>query len=154
MTLQISDAGVEFIKRFEGFSKVSYPDPGTGGRPYTIGYGTTRINGRSVELGMTCTEEEAFQWLANDVNDYLHQVEHAIEPVLYQSQVDAIASFVYNVGCGNFLKSTLLKKINACDWQGASLEFLKWNRAAGKVMKGLTKRRTAESEVFMRDVNE
>lgn len=154
MSLQISDAGVEFIKRFEGFSKVAYPDPGTGGRPYTIGYGTTRVNGKPVELGMTCTEEEALQWLAEDVNDYLRQIEGSVEPALYQSQVDAIASFAYNVGCGNFLKSTLLKKINALDWHGASIEFLKWNRAAGKVMMGLTKRRTAESEIFMRDVHE
>lgn len=150
--LEISNDGVDLIKQFEGFSSKSYPDPATGDRPYTIGYGTTRINGVPVELGMTCTEEEAFQWLGDDANDYLASIERLIKVDLTQNQVDAIASFVYNVGCGNFEKSTLLKKINAQDWLGASQEFLKWNRANGKVMGGLTRRRKAESTMFMQDL--
>lgn len=148
MPLEISPAGVEFIKQFEGFSANSYLCPAG---VWTIGYGTTVIDGKKVRPGMSCTKEQALMWLTDDVNMYLNEVEGKINPHLNltQGQVDAIASFVYNVGSGNFNKSTLLRLMNSGDFSGAADQFLRWNKSGGKVLAGLTRRREAERAMFL-----
>ena len=146
MTLSISQRGVELIKGFEGFKDTAYQDiVGV----WTIGYGTTVIGGEKVKKGMTCTEEEACEFLASDVDLYLSEVESHISYDVNQNQVDSIASFIYNLGSSAFIKSTLLKKLNAGDVSGAAAEFMKWNKAGGKEVKGLTRRRKAEQDLFM-----
>lgn len=146
MTFTISKAGVDFIKEFEGYSDKAYEDiVGV----WTIGYGTTLIDGEKVQPGMTCTEDEACAWLEQDVQDYLDRVAPFIRVDLTQNQVDSLASFAYNLGVGALTKSTLLKKLNAGDIEGAGDEFLRWDKAGGKKVKGLTRRRVAERDMFL-----
>lgn len=144
--MQISAKGIELIKIFEGFESKAYPDPATGGKPYTIGFGTTRYpDGREVKLGDTCMPEQAEVWL----RDYLQRIDPKITVELNDNQLGAIASFIYNLGTSNWLTSTLRRKINADPSDPLiAKEFKKWNKAAGKVMKGLTRRREAEARLY------
>lgn len=147
--MQVSERGVDLIKQFEGFRDKAYQDIiGV----WTIGYGTTRVDDEGVKPHMVCTQEQACYWLEDEANEYLDKVEHAIAVELNQNQVDAIASFMYNVGIGNFLKSTLLKKINKMDWDGAAAEFPKWDMAGGKHVGGLKRRRLQEQALFLEEV--
>lgn len=139
----ISNKGLALIKKFEGFRDKAYQDiVGV----WTIGYGSIKIKGRKVLPTDTVTEHEAEQLieqeLAQDVYPYLYGLG------LNQNQFDALCSFIYNLGATNFNKSTLKKKLLAEDYVGASFEFIKWNKAGGNVVDGLTKRRLAESKLF------
>ena len=139
----ISNKGLALIKKFEGFRDKAYQDiVGI----WTIGYGSIKIKGRKVLPTDTVTEHEAEQLieqeLAQDVYPYLYGLG------LNQNQFDALCSFIYNLGATNFNKSTLKKKLLAEDYVGASFEFIKWNKAGGNVVEGLTKRRLAESKLF------
>lgn len=142
--MRTSERGLAFIAEHEGLMLHAYPDPGTGAEPYTIGYGHTG----GVKPGDTCTEAQAMEWLAEDVREAERAIERLVTVDLTQDQFDALVSFVFNLGAGNFGGSTLLKRINAGDFEGASREFPKWNKAAGRVMAGLTKRRLAEAALF------
>jgi len=148
--MKTSQAGLDLIKASEGYVDHAYPDPATGAEPITIGYGSTYADGQKVVMGMTCTEEDALRWLMQEVE---HKVESKLPTLikveLSQGQFDAIVSFCYNVGMGNFSSSTLLKKLNAGDYEGASNEFPKWNKGAGKVLPGLVRRREAERQLFL-----
>lgn len=135
----------DLIKHFEGCSLVTYPDPATGGAPWTIGYGHT---GPEVYPGMQITQEEADQLLIQDAMKVSSQVQSLVSVELSQPELDALVCFVFNVGIGNFAKSTLLKKLNAGDYAGAANELPRWSRAAGKVMAGLIARREAEERMF------
>lgn len=139
----IGDAGLALIKEFEGLSLKAYPDPATGGEPITIGYGHTG----GVKLGDEISESKAAQLLFADTKRFSDEVA-AKAPVATQNQFDAMVSLAYNVGVANFGSSTLLKKHNAGDYTGAQNEFVRWNRAAGKVMAGLTRRREAEAALY------
>ena len=92
--------------------------------------------------------DEAEEQLQRDLKPFAQQIEKAIVVDVNDNQFCALLSFVYNLGIGNFRSSTLLKKLNTGDYRGASLEFPKWNRAGGKVLKGLTRRRLAEQALF------
>lgn len=143
--MRISDEGIVLIKQHEGYSPKAYPDPGTGGEPYTIGYGHTG----GVKLGQTCDEAQADAWLRQDIEHAERAVTDLVAQPLTQNQFDSLVDFVYNVGAGNFSKSTLLRKINERDWGGAGDEFLRWNKAGGHVLAGLTARREDERNMFM-----
>lgn len=147
--MKMSDSGKQLIRESEGLRLKSYPDPGTGGFPFTIAYGTTVIKGKPVKLGMTCTKEQAEEYLTDDLVKFETEVCDLVKVKLTQGQFDALVDFAYNVGSNNLRKSTLLKLLNAGDYTGASNEFLKWNKAAGKVLAGLTKRRAAERNLFI-----
>ena len=136
----------DLIKRFEGCRLTAYPDPATGGEPVTIGYGHC---GPEVKSGMTISQAIADAYLVKDVTHAADALERAVTVPLTQGQVDALCSFIFNCGAGNFLKSTMLRKINNGDKLGASLELLKWTKAAGKDMPGLVKRRAAEQSLFL-----
>ena len=142
--MKISDAGIALIKSFEGLRLEAYPDPATNGEPFTIGYGSTE----GVYEGMTITEDEAEARLHKDVARFEDCVNGALQVSVTQGQFDALVSFAFNLGCGNLRKSTLLRKLNADDADGAAAEFAVWNRAAGRVMAGLTRRREAERDLF------
>ena len=147
--MKISNKGLELIKTFEGLSLKPYLDAVN---IPTIGFGNTFYeNMKKVTLqDETITEERAdslFNFLVT--TNFVNVVNRLVIVDINQNQFDALVSFVYNLGSGNFEKSTLLKKVNQEDFIGASLEFEKWNRASGKVLNGLTKRRLAEKELFL-----
>lgn len=144
-----SPDGIDFIKSFEGFKGKSYPDPKTGGAPYTIGYGTTVYpNGTKVRLGETISESTALAFLTTNLTAFENAVNTLVTVSLNQNQFDALVSFTYNLGRANFASSTLLKLLNAGDYDGASKQFIRWVSPGSSVEKGLTIRRKAEAELF------
>lgn len=140
----ISDRGLALITEFEGCSLSAYPDPATGGEPWTIGYGHTG----GVKPGDTCVHEQALEWLRSDTSEAEACVDANVVPELTQNQRDALISFVFNLGCLTFRGSTLLRLLNAGDVAGAAQQFKRWNHAGGKEMAGLTRRREAEADLF------
>lgn len=148
--MQVSDAGIELIKSFEGFRANAYPDPKSGGDPWTVGYGTTKFpSGRPVKKGDYVTPAQAEMYLREDVKKFAKSVDALVTVPLKQCQYDALVSFVYNLGATNFRKSTLLKKLNAKDYKGAADEFLRWVSPGSSVEAGLRRRRTAERTMFL-----
>lgn len=144
-----------FIRSFEALRLKAYPDPGTGGDPWTIGYGHT---GRHVVPGLEITEAEANELFDGDVMIAEDGVNQLVKVPLTTGQFDALVSFAFNVGLDidtddvaeGLGDSTLLKKLNRGDYAGAAAEFPKWNRAGGKIMNGLIRRRAAEQQMFLR----
>ena len=141
-----SERCYDLIKEFEGCRLTAYPDPATGGDPITIGVGHT---GPEVHLGMTISQSIADAYLMKDAEHAADAVRRGVTVKINQNQFDALVSLVFNIGAGNFQKSTLLRKLNAGDTLGASLEILRWNKAAGREMAGLTRRRAAEQSLFL-----
>lgn len=143
-------AAVDSIKDWEGCRLTAYPDPGTGGAPWTIGFGSTRdINGAAIKPGTTWTLEQAEQKLAQDVAKFGEGVSSLLGPApTTASQWAAMVSFAYNVGLQALKESTLLRKHKEGDYEGAAHEFLRWTKAAGKEHPGLVKRRDAESKLY------
>ena len=141
----INEAGLALVREFEGCSLTAYPDPGTGGAPWTIGYGSTK----SVQPGLTISQDEAEERLRYDLEAAEQCVERSVKGVvLTDDEFSACVSLCFNIGCGAFSGSTLARKLNAGDRDGALREFARWNRAGGKEMAGLTRRRAAEAELF------
>ena len=145
--MKISNRGLELIKEFEGFSANAYLCPA---KIPTIGYGNTFYSdGRKVKLGEQISKSDALELLEIVANkDFADKIFPSIIVPVTQNQFDAMVSLAYNIGVGNFLKSTLLKKVNAGDFIGASEEFLKWNKSGGKELLGLTRRRKREQDLF------
>ena len=146
--MKISSKGLELIKEFEGLSLKPYLD--VVNIP-TIGWGNTFYeDGTKVTLkDQPVTKERANELLEVVANrDFADKIFPAIKVKVTQSQFDAMVSLAYNIGTGAFLKSTLLKKVNAGDFAGAGEEFLRWNKALGKEVLGLTKRREREKQLF------
>lgn len=142
---------LQFIASFEGLRLDAYVDPGTGAEPITIGYGTTIYDdGKKVHLGDTITKERAEQLLEHEVNNKAQIVSGLTQNInLTQSQFDSLVSFTYNVGVWALQKSTLLKKVLANPHDPSIKDqFLRWNRSGGKIMKGLTKRREREAQIY------
>ena len=142
--MQISDNGISLIKRFEGCILTAYPDPATGDDPWTIGFGHT---GPDVHPGLTITQDRAESLLRADLHRFEAGVSVAAAPCS-QGQFDAMVSFAFNLGLKALLGSTLLRLHKAGDHAGAADQFKRWNRAAGRVMAGLTRRREAEAELY------
>ena len=142
-----SPRGLERIKDFEGFSSTSYLCVA---KIPTIGWGNTFYeDGTKVKLGDQISKTDALKLLEVVANrDFADKIFPSIKVKVSQSQFDAMVSLAYNIGAGAFLKSTLLKKVNAGDFIGASEEFLKWNKSGGKELLGLTRRRKREQDLF------
>lgn len=139
--MNISDLGLDLIRSHEGLRLVAYQDSvGV----WTIGYGHTK--GVTEAMAITVGQAEAF--LRDDVRQVENCIDKLVTVPLTQGEFDALCSFVFNLGCGSLRNSTLLKKLNDSDYDGASEEFGKWNHAGGKILEGLTKRRLAEAERF------
>lgn len=139
--MRTSDRGIELIKRFEGFADVAYL---CSAGVLTLGWGHTK----GVKRGDTCTEEQATEWLRQDLVSAERSVSRLITRPLLQNQFDALVSFTFNLGGGALQRSTLRQKVNRMEDEAAAGEFLKWNRAGGKVLRGLVLRRQAEAEMF------
>ncbi len=144
---------IKLVQEFEGCARKqangtfsAYPDPGTGGDPWTIGWGTT---GPDINKGLNWTQQQCDDRFTQDLTKFAGGVANVIGgAATTQPQFDAMVSFAYNVGIGNLTKSTLLKLHKAGDYAGAANEFGKWNKAAGKVLPGLTRRRAAEAALY------
>ena len=142
--MEISKQGIELIKKFEGFKPYTYLCPAN---ILTIGYGHTR----GVRLGQTCTEEEAEQFLKEDLELAEAEVNKVAEKVdLTQGQFDSLVSFIFNLGARNFQTSTLRRKVlnNPAD-PSIKAEFGKWVYVRGKVNQGLQRRRLEESRLYL-----
>lgn len=141
--MNISNKGINLIKQFEGLELKAYKDSvGV----LTIGYGST---GPHVTVGMTITESQAETLLKKDLSRFEKGVDDLVTVPLNQNQFDALVSFSFNLGLGNLKSSTLLRKLNSLDYIGAANEIPRWDKAGGKVLKGLTRRRLAEKELFL-----
>ncbi|HHQ4314343.1 TPA: lysozyme [Serratia fonticola] len=143
--LKTSQRGIALIKSFESLELKAYPDPGTGGKPFTIGWGRTK----GVKPGDRITEQQAETFLAEDLAVFELTVNSAVKVPVTQNQFDALVSLAFNIGGANFAGSTLVKKLNAGDPRGAADQFLRWKFADGKEMRGLVRRRAAERELFL-----
>ena len=145
---KVSQQALELIKRFEGFCSQPYLCPAN---VPTIGYGATFYeDGTKVKVSdPEITEERATQLLQNVLKTFEKHVDTFTRDDITQQQFDALVCFAYNVGVGALKSSTLLKKVNA-DPNDPTIrdEFLKWNKAAGKPLKGLTKRRESEAKLY------
>lgn len=147
--MRISKDGLDLIKRSEGCRLEAYPDPATGGPPLTLGWGHT---GSDVTPGKAITQAEADRLLDEDLDLFERGVSRLVTVELTQGQFDALVSFAFNLGLGALGQSTLLKMLNAGDTDGAAKQILRWDKAAGRQMAGLTKRRHAEMELFNSEV--
>ena len=143
--MNVSQNCVELIKYFEGFEDTAYLCPAN---VWTIGYGRTR----NVKEGDRITEAQAERDLLEELEEFKHQVLHSVKVELTQNELDALTSWTYNLGVGNLKSSTLLKKLNAGSKDEVPAEMLRWNKAGGKVLAGLTKRREAEAELWAKEV--
>lgn len=146
--MNISQNGINLIKGFEGLRLQPYLD--SVGVP-TIGYGSTYcICGSKITMqSKPITEAVAEFMLRTNVQIYVDAVNKAITKIPTQNQFDAMVSLCYNIGVGNFSKSTLVKKFNQGDIQGTADQFPRWNLAGGKVLQGLVNRRAKERVLFL-----
>lgn len=150
--LTISPAGIALIKRFEGCVRrrddgliEAYPDPGSGGGPWTIGWGAT---GAGIGPGTVWTQRQCDERLASDLQRYAADVARAIgDAPTSQAQFDALASFHYNTGALH--RSTLLRRHLSGDFPAVAAEFARWKHAGGRVMAGLVRRRAAEARLYL-----
>lgn len=145
--MRASENGINLIKQFEGCKLTAYQDSVC---VWTIGYGWTQpVDGKPVAKGMVITQQKANQLLIEGVAQYESGVTNLVTVPLNQNQFDALVDFTYNLGVNALKGSTLLKKLNAGDYAGAANEFTKWNKAGGKELAGLTRRREAEKSLFL-----
>lgn len=148
----VSPEGSALIKRFEGCARrrgdgmvEAYPDPGSGGDPWTIGWGAT---GAGIRPGTVWTQAQCDERLAHDLVRYAAEVARALgNAPTSQQQFDALVSFHYNTGA--LARSTLLRRHLAGDFAGAAAEFARWKHASGRVMAGLVRRRAAEVRRYL-----
>ncbi len=141
----LNKASIDLIKSYEGLNLTAYLCPAN---VPTIGYGTTKGLTRADVGRKTVTEAEATRLLLEDVARFEKAVDKLVKVKLTDNQRGALVSFTYNLGEGNFGSSTLLRNVNAGDFKAAKSEFAKWDKAGGKVLAGLTRRRTAEAALF------
>jgi lysozyme len=139
--MKISKNGLDLIKHFEGCELEAYKCPAG---VWTIGYGHIKT---AVE-GMTITQHQADEMLIEEMNEYEGYINNSVRVDLTQNQFDAMVSWVYNLGSGNLNASTLLKVLNSGDYAGVPEQMLRWNKAGGRVLEGLTRRRQAEADLF------
>lgn len=146
MAMRTSENGVAVMHYFESCKLKAYPDPGSqNGEPWTIGRGHT---GPEVTQGLVWTQAQADAAFIEDLRKFERGVAALVKVPLTQGQFDALVSFAYNVGLKALETSTLLRLVNVGDYEGASLQFPKWNKNDGTVMRGLTRRRYAEQALF------
>jgi len=145
--MRLNKAGIDLMHDFEGCRLEAYLCPAS---VPTIGYGSTYYeDGRPVKLGDAITQERADQLFQAIAEDFAKRVRSLLKVGLNENQFSALVSFTYNVGVANLKKSTLLKKVNINPSDPTiEDEFLKWNKAGGKVLAGLTRRREEEAKLY------
>src|SRR6478609_4928710 len=148
--MKVSPNGLKEIKLHEGVRNTAYQDSvGV----WTIGVGHTAARGAPIpKKGLTISDAEVDATLARDLVHFEEKVLGAVKVPLNQNQFDALVSLCFNIGEGAFAKSTLVRKLNAGDYQGAAEQFLVWNKAGGKTVQGLVNRRAKEKALFLKPV--
>ena len=150
--LKLSAAGANLIKHFESCMKRIGPDRYQAyvcpAGVLTIGWGTTKTDKFKFGPSTVWSMADCDEAFTDSMKEYEAAVHRLVKVPLQQWQYDALVSFTYNCGAGNLQKSTLLKKLNAGDYEGAALEFHKWNKGGGKVLNGLVRRRASEALLF------
>ena len=139
--MKISLEGLSLIKKFEGCKLEAYK---CSAGVWTIGYGHTT----GVKEGDVCTQEEAEKLLRGDIFKFEEYVQDSVKVDLDQSQFDALVAWTFNLGPGNLRSSTMLKKLNNGEYESVPFEMSRWNKAGGKTLDGLIRRRQAESLLF------
>jgi len=142
--LKISAEGLALIKKFEGLELEAYK---CAAGVLTIGYGHTA----GVQEGDVWSEEHANEQLEVDMEEYAGYINDLVTCPLSQNQFDALVSWVYNLGPANLKASTLLKRLNSGDYEDVPAQIKRWNKAGGKVLEGLIRRRKAEALLFAGD---
>jgi len=146
--MKISSEGLDLIKKFEGLELTAYK---CAAGVWTIGYGHTK----DVQEGDEWSETHANHMLEVELEEFEGYINDNVTVALSQHQFDALVSWVYNLGPANLKASTMLKVLNSGDYEGVPAQIQRWNKAGGKVLEGLIRRRKAESLLFMgRDWNE
>lgn len=140
------EVAMEVITHFEGLRLTAYLCPA--GQP-TVGYGHLIQYSDQIAVGQKIEHWEADEFLRDDMVKAARTVELLVTPQLHPFQKAALVSFVFNLGEGNFITSTLLKKTNSGDMRGAAAEFKRWIFAGGKPLEGLQRRREAEAGLFL-----
>ena len=136
----------ELIARFEGLRLKAYKCPAG---IWTIAFGSTTFNGKRVTEGLVITKEQAYEQLERDLAVFENGVGRLVSKPINQDQFDALVSFSFNVGLGSLIRSSVLKKVNANPNDPTIRDsFAMWNKAGGKVLAGLTKRRKAEADWY------
>jgi len=148
--MKVGERGLALVKQFEGFRAYPYYDSV---KVATIGYGATYYpDGERVRItDKPITEAQASDLLIVMLDDFADAIADALNVGVTQSQFDALVCWAYNVGIKAATGSTLMRLLNAGDVQGAADQFLRWNRAGGQVLPGLTRRREAERALFLED---
>jgi len=147
----INQAGLNLIKEFEGLRTHAYQDSvGV----WTIGYGTTAAAGVGIipKGGKVITEAQAEAYLRAAVEKFARHIAPLLKRPPTANQFGAMVSLAYNIGPGAFARSSVLRKFNAGDFAGAARSFALWNKAGGRVLAGLTRRRAAEASLFMQPI--
>tara|TARA_R100000995_G_C3482910_1_gene125176 strand:- start:1090 stop:1533 length:444 start_codon:yes stop_codon:yes gene_type:complete len=139
--MNISNEGLSLIKKFEGCELDSYK---CAAGVWTIGYGSTH----GIEKGMSISKSRAEELLLEDIAQFEDIVDKAVSVNLSQNQYDALVSWTFNLGGGNLNSSTMLKVLNAGDYENVPEQIKRWNKANGKVLEGLIRRREAEALLF------
>lgn len=139
--MKISQEGIALIKKFEGCELTAYQ---CSAGVWTIGYGHTK----GIEKGMEITQQEAEDMLVEELHEYENYINDSVTAPLSQNQFDAMVSWVYNLGPANLKASTLLKVLNAGDYDGVPAQIKRWNKAGGVTLEGLIRRREAEALLF------
>lgn len=145
--MEVNKAGRDLIKRFEGCKLKAYKCPAG---LWTISWGLTFYpDGTKVKEGDVITQQQAEDYFNAIVDDFAKKVDALIKSNVSENNFSALVSFAYNVGMGNFQRSTLLRKVNANPKDTTIVaEFSKWVRANDRVMQGLVKRRKAEAKLY------
>lgn len=142
--MNISDDGIEFIRKHEDTRHAAYRDSGG---VWTVGVGHT---GPEVVRGLKWTDEQIDAALREDLAECEAALEDYCHVPLTQNQYDSLISLIFNIGVGAFKGSTLLRLLNAGNVTGATAQFKRWNKDNGKVVQGLVNRRAAEEALFVR----
>lgn len=147
----LNQATIDLVKEFEGLRTTAYKDSAG---VWTIGYGTTARAGVGIEPveGMEITEAEAEYYLQKGLEKFSTEITGSITQPINENEFGAFVSLAYNIGSGAFKRSTALRKFNAGDKQGAANAMLMWNKAGGRVLNGLIRRREAERALFLTPV--
>lgn len=145
----INAAGLELIKRNEGCRLKAYPDPATGGDPWTVGYGHT---GPDVHPGLVITQARADELLREDLDKFEEGVTNLLDGAdTGDNEYAAMICLAYNIGLGNFAKSSVRRRHKAGRFDEAADAFRLWNKAGGRVLAGLTRRREEERALYLKD---
>jgi len=139
--MKTSEEGRALIKKFEGCELEAYQ---CSANVWTIGYGHTQ----GIKEGDVCTQEDADRMLEEDLEEFEGYVQEAVNVPLEQHEFDALVAWTYNLGPSNLRSSTMLKRLNDSNFDQVPLEMRRWNKAGGKVLDGLVRRREAESLLF------